>query len=58
MAKCYTFSERPDHILECETDRDGRCTKNCKEVKIENLPTRVAVEFKRFINSIDKYGIN
>lgn len=53
--KCVTLSAVPGHLRICETDDDGRCTKNCRDVKIEDLHPRVAIEFKRLNNAVAKY---
>lgn len=54
--KCYTFSSKPDHIRICEKDANGNCVKNCKDVPIDDVHPRIAVEFKRLQNAIEKYS--
>lgn len=53
--KCVTFSAKPGHVRICERDENGFCIKNCKDVKIEDLHPRIAIEFKRFENAVLKY---
>ncbi len=53
--KCVTLSAMPGHVRICERDENGLCIKNCRDVKIEDLHPRVAVEMKRLENAVVRY---
>lgn len=53
--KCVTFSAKPGHVRVCERDANGMCVKDCKDVKIEDLHPRIAIELKRFENAVVRY---
>nr|WP_319385724.1 hypothetical protein [uncultured Roseibium sp.] len=37
---CYTFSNKDGYVLRCERDENGLCTRNCRHVKLEDVPRR------------------
>lgn len=55
---CYKFSDKPGHLKRCQTDENGRCRKNCKYVKIEDLHPRIRADWKRLHNTIKRWDDN
>lgn len=56
---CYKFSpDNPGHVQRCEVDEQGRCRKNCKDVKIEALHPRFQQDWKRLQNTIKRWDPN
>lgn len=52
----YFPTPEPEWVIACEYNAsDDRYNKNCKKIKVANIPDRVAVELKRFSNAIVRY---